>query len=84
MKIFCVGRRKLGISSFFIKVFLILKCGKTLPFVFCKTVYGKAQQMDMKTGVNMINMTGNVNDKMRKLKIRNQHKNKQENELEAI
>ena len=40
--------------------------------------------MHMKTGVNMINMTGNVNDKTRKLKVRKQRKNTQENELEAI
>ena len=40
--------------------------------------------MHMKTGVNMINMTDNVNDKTRKLKVRKQRKNTQENELEAI
>ena len=32
----------------------------------------------------MINMTDNVNDKLRKGKFENSVKNKQENELEAI
>ena len=50
-----VNRRELGI---FIEVFRILKRAETLLLLFCKVVYVKAQQMDMKTGVNMIDMTG--------------------------
>ena len=45
----------------------------TLLLVFCKAVYVKAQQMDMKSSVNIINMhgTGNVNDKLRERKVEN-------------
>ena len=43
-------------------------------------------EMDMiETGVNMINMTGKVNDKLRRRKLKNSVlKNKPKNELEAI
>ena len=49
------NRRELCI---FIEVFRIIKRAETLLLLFCKVVYVKAQQMDMKTGVNMIDMTG--------------------------
>ena len=42
--------------------------------VFCKAVYVKAQ-----TGVNMINMSGNVNDKLRKRKLKQSKINKKMN-----
>ena len=38
-------KRELGI---FIEVFRMIKCTETLLLVFCKAVYVKAQQMDLK------------------------------------
>ena len=59
--------RNLGI---FIEVFHIIKRARTLLLLFCEAFYVKARQMD-ETGVNMINMTGNINDKLRKRKVEN-------------
>ena len=61
-----INRKELGI---FVEVFRIIKDAKRLLLVFCKAVYVKVQQMNMETGVNMINMTGNVNEKLRKRKV---------------
>ena len=61
-----------------IEIFGIIKCAKTLLLVFCKVVYVKAQQMDMKP---MINMTGKVNDKLQKRKVESSVQNELINNL---
>ena len=75
-----INRKELGI---FVEVFRIIKDAKRLLLVFCKAVYVKVQQMNMETGVNMINMTGNVNEKLRKRKV-GKRKTKTSAVLESI
>ena len=54
------NRKDISSIGIFIEVIEIIKRAKTLLLVFCKTVYVKVQQMDMKTGVNIVNMTSKV------------------------
>ena len=57
------NRRKLDI---FIEVFRMIKCVKTLLLVFCKSCPRKSTTNGFETGVNMINTTGYVKDKLRR------------------
>ena len=48
----------------------IINRDKTEQLIFCESVYLKARY-GYETGGNMINMTGNVNDKLRKQEVEN-------------
>ena len=72
------NRRKLGI---FIEVFpIIVKYAKTLVLLFCNNSLRKSTLNGYETDVNMTNMTGSVNDKLR----RRTELEKSVNELQVI